>query len=132
MIFRPTDQSGNNYYEIESTPSASLAEIPLTPWVTVTDVGGYIQTTDAQGNTIYEYEYDFFNRIYTILSQTAPQTSGVGSGLFLFFDQDGPSFNLTFSLYYKPNQSQAETLVRTITVEYFTASNDGVVHDQEF
>lgn len=131
-IFRPTDRSGNSYYEIESTPSTSLAETAITPWVTVSDIGGYTQTTDGQGNTIYEYEFDFSNRTYVILSQTAPQTSGESSGLFLFFDQQGSYMDLTFKLYYKPNGTQTETLVRTQTVRYNTSANEGNVHDIEF
>lgn len=132
MIFRPTDKVGNDYYEIESTPSTSLAQTVLTPWVTVNDIGGYTTENDPQGNTVYVYEFDFANRIYTILSQTEEQTKNLNSGLFLFFDQLGASFDLTFTLYYKPNASQAETLVRTITLTYLTSQNEGNVHDTEF
>lgn len=132
-IFRPTSRSGNNYYEIESSPSTSLSETAITPWVTVNDIGGYIGTeTDGQGNTIYVYEFDFANRTYIFLSQTMPQTSGENSGLFLFFDQQGDGCSLTFKLYYKENSSQGERLVRTISVPYTTAQNTGSVHDIEF
>lgn len=132
-IFRPTDGSGNNYYEIESTPSSLQSEIALTPWLRVDDIGGYIGTeTDGQGNTIYVYEFDFPNHINTILSQTMPQTQGVNSGLFLFFDQLGSYCNLRFKLYYKKNASQGQQEVRTITVTYNTSQNSGYEHDIEF
>lgn len=132
-IFRPTDKNGYNYYEIESTTSSSLAETPITPWVTVNNIGGAIGTeTDSQGHTIYVYEFDFPNRTYTILSQTMAQTQGLSSGLFLFFDQDGASCDLTFKLYYKENATQGERSVRTFSVTYDTAQNTGYVQDIEF
>ena len=132
-IFRPTNQSGGNYYEIESTSSTSLSEIALTPWLRVDEVGGYIGTeTDGHGNTIYVYEFDFPNHIYTIKSNTMPQTQNDSSGLFLFFDQQGRYCNLNFKLYYKENASQGERLVRTVTVTYNTAQNQGYEHDIEF
>ncbi|MBQ4388029.1 MAG: hypothetical protein II822_10560 [Prevotella sp.] len=132
-IFQPTDKVGNNYYEIASTSSTSLAETAITPWVRVDDIGGPIGTeTDAAGKTIYVYEFDFPNRIYTILSQTMAQTQGLSSGLFLFFDQQGASCNVTFRLYYKENADRGERNVREFSVTYNTAQNTGSVQDIEF
>lgn len=131
--FNPTDYNSGNYSEIESTPSTSMSSINLTPWVEVRDIDA--PTTITTGSsTYYEYEFDFPNHQYIILSESASQTSSLSSGIFLFFDQDtsaGSTFDLTFKLYYKP-YSGTETLVRTITVTYSTIDGQGYVHDIDF
>lgn len=128
-IFRPTDKSGNNYYAIQSYTSTTLAETPLTPWVSVNDIGtaGHTTETDAQGRTVHVYEFDFPNRTYTITSNSDVQTLGQ-SGLFLFFDQQ-TNFTLTFRLYYRDSSTGAETLIKTISVVYYIADGSGHVSD---
>ena len=131
-IFRPTDKSGNDYYAIQSYPSATLPETVLTPWVSVNDIGtaGYSTETDAQGRTVHVYEFDFYNRTYTITSNSDSQTLGQ-SGLFLFFDQQ-TNFTLTFTLYYRDSSTANEVLIKTITVQYYIADGSGHVHDMEW
>lgn len=131
-IFRPTDKSGNDYYAIQSYPSATLPETVLTPWVSVSDIGtaGYSTETDAQGRTVHVYEFDFYNRTYTITSNSDSQTLG-RSGLFLFFDQQD-NFQLTFSLYYRDSSTANEVLIKTITVQYYIADGSGHVYDMEW
>jgi hypothetical protein len=134
-IFRPTDKSGDNYYEIESTPSSTLSEINLTPWVTINQIvaaGGHSTETDSQGNTLDVYEFDFPNRTNVITSNTAAQTQGA-NGLFLFWDVAGTSFEVTFRLYYKQRASAQEILVRNrnLTVTYNVENEEGYIHDIE-
>lgn len=131
-IFQPTNPSGNNYYTIASTPSGSMNAIPVTPWVSVSDIGRYTETeTDAAGRTVYVYEFDFPNRTYTITANNQQQTQNVATGLFLFFDQVN-DFSLTFYLYYIPNGTQqVEQLVRTITVDYHISEGGGYYSDDE-
>jgi hypothetical protein len=132
-IFQPIDKSGNNYYEIASTPSTQMSEIPITSWHTIATViqeGLHTTDTDGAGNTVQVYEFDFPNHTYVITSNTAPQTLGQ-AGLFLFFDQEN-DFTITFTLYYRPNTSQAETLVRTLTINYSVSEGIGYIADQEW
>lgn len=134
-IFRPTDKSGDNYYEIESTPSSTLGEINLTPWVTINQIvaaGGHSTETDSQGNQIDVYEFDFPNRTNVITSNTAAQTQGA-NGLFLFWDVAGTSFDVTFRLYYKQSANAQEILVRNrnLTVTYNVENEEGYIHDIE-
>ena len=128
-IFRPTDKSGNDYYAIQSYTSTSLPETPLTPWVTVNDIGseGHSTETDPQGRTVHVYEFDFPNRTYTITSNSDVQTLGQ-SGLFLFFDQIN-DFWLTFTLYYRDSNTGPETLIKTIDLHYYIADGSGHVND---
>lgn len=131
-IFRPTDKVGNNYFEIETTTSTSMPETPLTPWVSVSDIGSenYSTETDSQGRTIHVYEFDFPNRTFIITSNTAEQTQGA-NGLFLFFDQQS-DFVLRFTLYERPFNTQTETLVRELAVHYYIENGSGYVHDIEW
>lgn len=126
-IFRPTQRSGNDYYEIEQQPSTSLSELALTPWLEAGDVL-HTTETDGQGNTIEVYEFDFPNNIFTILSQTAEQTENENSGEFLFWDLVS-DFTLSFNLYYKASSTSNEILVRSIDVTYEVAQNEGHVTD---
>lgn len=130
MIFRPTDRSGNDYYEIESTPNSSLPELALTQWLRA-DAVYHSTELDPLGNTIDVYEFDFPNYIYTILSQTAEQTESENSGEFLFWDLVD-DFPLVFRLYYKPSANDSEVLVREISVTYNVANNGGYVNDLEW
>ena len=132
-IFRPTDKVGNDYFEIETTTSTSMPETPLTPWVSVSDLGaaGYSTETDSQGRTIHVYEFDFPNRTFIITSNEAEQTQGGTLGLFLFFDQQS-DFALNFTLYHRPSNTQNETLIKTLAVHYSIADNGGYIHDIEW
>jgi hypothetical protein len=98
----------------------------------VNDIGtaGYTTETDSQGRTVHVYEFDFYNRTYTITSNSDSQTLGQ-PGLFLFFDlQD--DFSLTFSLYYRDSNTGTEILIKTFSLQYYISSNGGIIHDIEW
>lgn len=129
-VFAYTDANGNDYFGISTEHLTSLT-MPITNWVNVTSAN---TTIDGKDNTYY---LDFPSNEFILVDKDMPQTEGVNSGIFIYFDWTAADeagediVSIALDLYYRENTTSEEHLVRTMNIDVPVAFGSGIIGDGE-